>query len=238
MVKKVACALAVALGLGFGLAMACDASRAGELSAALWITLPTLGAAAIAAEYARRNGDLYRDASFDTDGASGWLSVRSGDFSRGFLVAALLFGATFALSQVALPGSRVGWLARLYLQLGSRFAFRQHVAPLIAGLFVFCWAEEMVWRGLIPALLAEYVGSRRAWAWAALLYAVHSVPTMWLLADPIAGPNPLLVLGTIACGFAWAWMARAYGRLWPSVFSHFLFGWTALIMFPLWSLPS
>ena len=40
------------------------------------------------------------------------------------------------------------------------------------------------------------------------------------LSVPIAGPNPLPVLGALGAGFFWSFLAARSGRLTPGVFSH------------------
>ena len=76
-------------------------------------------------------------------------------------------------------------------------------------------AEEIVWRGLVTRLIAERVGSRWAWAWAAIPYALAHVPTAWSLRDPEAGLNPLLILGALGLGLVWGGLARSQRRIAP-----------------------
>lgn len=171
--------------------------------------------------------------------AKSWMSVKSGDFTRGFVGCALLFAAAWAFTKVVTPvGSpREEWLAVLYNQLGDPGMLRknwQSVTLVVAGIIVASIAEEMVWRGLVTTLLEEKIGSRRAWIWAAVLYAVAHLPVAFALAGKRAGPNPLLPLAALAGGLLWGGMARRYGRLAPSIFSHILFDWTVLMMFRLW----
>jgi membrane protease YdiL (CAAX protease family) len=96
-------------------------------------------------------------------------------------------------------------------------------------------AEELVWRGMVTQLLAERVGSRMAWVWAAVLYALAYAPTMWALRSS-AGLNPLLVGAALGAGLLWGAMARAFGRLAPGVLAHALFDWAVVMMFPLWGI--
>jgi len=111
---------------------------------------------------------------------------------------------------------------------------RAHMAPLALIVIVVATAEEIVWRGWVPSLLAPRVGTRLAWVYAAVLYALSLVPAMWSLRDPVAGLNPVLPLGGLACGLAWGAMARLTGRLVPGLLSHVVFDWCAVMMFRLW----
>ncbi len=236
--RNVAYLVAIVVTIAIGSHFAFQLSLTGQPSILLWICVPTLVIAVIGAVRAHRDGDLYRRSTFDEKGGSGsgWLNVRSGDFTRGFFAAALLFGAAWAFNRVvATPTSgRDSWLARLYLQLGDPTALRHHVPWVVAAIVVMAIADELVWRGLVTSLLEEKVGSRRAWVWAAVLYAVAHAPTIWALRDPVAGLNPVLPLAALVTGLVWGFMAGRFGRLLPSIFSHVLFHWTVLMMFRLW----
>ena len=104
----------------------------------------------------------------------------------------------------------------------------------VLAIIVIAIAEEVLWRGLVVSLLEEMIGSRRAWVWAAVLYSVAHAPTIWALRDPVAGPNPVIVLAALGCGLVWGGMARSFERLLPGIFSHVLFDWTVIMMFRLW----
>jgi membrane protease YdiL (CAAX protease family) len=202
-----------------------DVSRAGTPSFFVIMAVPTIVIAGLGIARAKHDGVLRN-----------WLSVRGGDFTRGFTAAVLLFGAAFAFSKVVTPTTspRASWLARLYLQLGDPTNLRKHVTIVVAAIIVMAIAEELVWRGLVIALLEEEIGSRRAWVWAAVLYALAHLPTVWALKDPVAGANPLLLVAALGAGLVWGGMARRFERLLPSVFSHVLFDWAVLMMFRLW----
>lgn len=235
--RNVAYLAAIVISIGIGSHFAFQLARAGQPGFFLCIAAPTVLIAIVGAVRAQRDGVLRGSrSSFDEKGGTGWLSVRSGDFSRGFAAAALIFGVAWACTKViAKPGSdRESWLARLYLQLGDPTSLRKNVAFVVAAIIVIAVAEELVWRGLVSDLLAESVGSRRAWVWAAVLYAVAHVPTMWALSDPVAGLNPVLPAAALLAGLVWGYMARRFERLLPGIFSHVLFDWTVLMMFRLW----
>lgn len=202
-----------------------DVSRAGTKSFFLIMATPTV-AIAIAGVIRAKNDGVLRS----------WAGVRSGDFTRGFAAAAVLFGGSYAFMKLVAPPDHVrsSWLARLYLQLGDPAELRKNVAMIVVALIVMSVAEEVVWRGLVTGLLEEKIGTRRAWIWAAVLYAVAHVPTVWALKDPVAGHNPVIILAALGCGLVWGFMAWKFERLLPGIFSHVLFDWTVVMMFRLW----
>lgn len=197
-------------------------SRAGTPAFFLWMAIPTIALAIVGGVRAKQDGIL-RD----------WFRVKAGDFTIAFLSAAILFAGTFAVSK-SLKLPHILWLARLYDQVGEAAALRKQVAWVVVAIVVTAAAEEVVWRGFVVSLLEEKVGSRRAWVWAAVLYAVAHVPTIWALRDINAGPNPIVVAAALFCGLVWGFMARRFERLVPGMISHVLFDWTVLMMFRLW----
>lgn len=197
---------------------------------AFWVFAagPSLVLGAAAAAWANRE-DLLRE----------WLTPRWGDFTRG-VVAAMLFFATawgFARSVAGIGSPREIWLVSLYGQFGDPRVLAAHATAIAATVAVTALAEEVLWRGMVTHLLAERVGSRLAWLWAAVLYALAYVPTAWSLragAGDAGGLNPAVVAAALAGGLLWGAMARAFGRLAPGVLAHALFDWGVLMMFPLW----
>ena len=236
--RNVAYLVAIVVAIATGSHFAFQLARAGQPSFLLWIGVPTVLIAVAGALRAHSSGDLYRRGTFDERGGSGagWLNVRSGDFTRGFAGAAVLFGAAYGFTKLVAPvgSDRESWLARLYLQLGDPTTLRKHVGFIVIAIIVMAAAEELVWRGLVTSLLEERVGSRRAWVWAAVLYSLAHVPTLWALRDPVAGLNPILPAAALGAGLVWGYMARRFERLLPGIFSHVLFDWTVLMMFRLW----
>jgi membrane protease YdiL (CAAX protease family) len=200
--------------------------RSGSLSFWLLAGGPTAVLAAITAAWASREG-LLRE----------WLSPRWGDFSRGVASAVLLFGVAWAFTRLFTPtgSKREVWLVTLYGELGDPRVLQSH-APVVAIVIgVVALAEELVWRGMVTQLLADHVGTRTAWIWAAVLYAVAYLPTSWSLRAGGGGPlDPLLSVAALGAGLLWGGMARAYGRLAPGVLAHALFDWAVVMMFPLW----
>lgn len=199
--------------------------RAGQLTFVVVLAAPLVVFAGYAVARAYRDGVL-----------KDLLTVRSGDFSRGFAAAGVLFGLAYGAGRIfAAQGSpRESWLARVYLQIGDPTTLRKNVGLVVLAMVVLAIAEELVWRGLVVSLLEEKIGTRRAWVWAAVLYALAYAPAAFRLADPVAGANPLVPLAALGAGLLWGGMARRYERLLPSVFSHVLFLWTVLMMFRLW----
>jgi membrane protease YdiL (CAAX protease family) len=156
------------------------------------------------------------------------LRPRAGDVSIGALIAAVMLGAGW-LVRNGLFGpatERAGWLLRLALQLGGAKPSPQMVLAiaLIASL------EELVWRGLVLHSLTESVGSRRAWPLAALFYALAHIPTVFLLAIPVAGPNPVLLFAAAGCGLVWSFAASLMGRLPAVMISHAVFSYFAFVL--------
>jgi membrane protease YdiL (CAAX protease family) len=121
-------------------------SRAGERSFWLLAGGPVVVLTPLALWRAWREGELGE-----------WMRPKAGDFSLGFLAAALLFGATYEFSKVVTPNGspRAIWLARVYLQLGDPNGLRAHPTELFAGLVAIAAAEEIVWRGLVTSLLTD-----------------------------------------------------------------------------------
>lgn len=235
--RNVAYLLGIVVAIGLGSYFAFQLVHAGQPTLLLWIGAPTVAIAILGGVRAYRDGTLVRRSSFDEgEGGAGWLNVRSGDFTRGFVAAGLLFGAAWIATKLVTPlgSDRESWVARLYLQLGDPTRLRKNIAFVVAAIVVMAVSEELVWRGLVTSLLEEKVGSRRAWVWAAVLYAVAHVPTIWALRDPVAGLNPALPVAALVAGLVWGFMARRYERLLPGIFSHVLLAWTVLMMFRLW----
>lgn len=195
-------------------------------SIAFWVLAggPSVVLATVAAVIAHRE-DLLRD----------WTTPRWGDVTRGILGAAVFFAAAFAFARtVCPPGSpREIWLVTLYGQIGDPRKLEQNGAIVGATVFIVAAAEELVWRGLVTQILADRVGSRTAWVWAAVLYALAFVPTLGSLGSA-AGLDPILPMAALAGGLVWGAMARFFGTLVPSVLAHALFDWLVLVVFPLW----
>ena len=190
---------------------------------------PSILLGALAAVWAQRE-ELLRE----------WLVPQWGDFTRGVVGAMVLFGIAWVFVRLVVPpgSERQIWLVSLYGQLGSRRELQARGPALAVTIAATALAEELLWRGAVTRLLAERVGSRWAWVWAAVLYAMAYAPTAWSLkvGDGLASLNPVLPVAALAAGLLWGGMARVFGRLAPGVLSHGLFDWAVVMMFPLWDM--
>lgn len=161
------------------------------------------------------------------------LRPRAGDLSIGALVAGLLYAVAMAVHLVVTspPSPRSAWIMQVYAVLGDPASDHRH----IIGGFVFLVAamEELVWRGLVMRVLTERLGWLRSWLLQAGLFGLAHVPTMVLLGDSVAGPNPLLVAAGIAYSLVWGRLAMRFDRLPPALFAHALFTWS-VVEFPIW----
>jgi membrane protease YdiL (CAAX protease family) len=211
--------------IGGGMSLAFNADRAGTAAFWAYAIAPSVLVAAFALARAARDGELFH-----------LVRPAWGDATIAIMSAAVLFGGTFFAVRRALPlaSPRAAWLARLYLQIGDPALLRAHVGGVVTMVLVAAAAEEIVWRGLVTRLIAEKIGSRWAWAWAAVPYALAEAPTVQALRDPVAGPNPLLVIAALVLGLAWGWIARSQRRLAPAILSHAAFLWCVVMVFRLW----
>jgi CAAX protease family protein len=213
--------LAVAAGV------ASRAQIAGSAMILVVLVVPYAITAAIALFGMHRRGEL-----------GALLRPRSGDLTFGAIAAALLFFVAL-LGRMALAphgSAREGWLVRVYLQLGNQGMLQRHF--LVIGLSVVAMAvlEEITWRGHVYGALKRRLGARKAWPLAAVLYALAQAPTIVMLRDPFAGPNPLVFLCALGCGLVWGLIAASTDRLPVAIFSHALFVWVVAFQFPLWRL--
>jgi len=160
------------------------------------------------------------------------LTPRGGDFTIGVLAAAALLVGSWALrAQLVPPGSvTAGWIARIYLVIGDPNAVQRSIGLTLAVL-VTAGLVELTWRGLVQDLLEERLGTRWGWWAAAGAFSLAATPSVVLLADAAAGPNPLFTLAAGACGLTWGFLTRAAGRLWPAMFSHMTFLYFTAVQF-------
>jgi uncharacterized protein len=160
------------------------------------------------------------------------LSPRWGDFSLGFMTAALLLLASWGARAVLAPAgsTRLAWLFRVYAQIGDTDAVQRSVVYTLALLLIVI-CEELVWRSMVLDELTLRFGSRRAWPLCALGYGFTALPTLFTLRDPLAGLNPLLVTAAVGCGLVWSFLASLKGRLLPVVIAHGVFTYFSLVQF-------
>jgi membrane protease YdiL (CAAX protease family) len=160
------------------------------------------------------------------------LAPRWGDFSLGFLTAALLLLASWGARAVLAPAgsTRLGWLFRIYAQVGDPDVVQRSFIYTTA-LLVIVVCEELVWRSMVLDELTQRFGTRRGWPLAALCYAVTTLPTLYTLRDEAAGLNPLLVTAALGCGIVWTFLASIRGRLMPVIIAHGVFTYFSLTQF-------
>ena len=207
--------------------LAMQKNMAGSPLALLALGVPYAVLAVLAILYLRREGTL-----------GDKLRPRSGDLTFGALVTVMLFFGAIAGRKLLAPhGSiREAWVMRVYLQIGDPEFLQQRVVGISFAVILVAILEEIAWRGLVYTLVEERLGTRRAWPVTAVLYAAAHRPTLVLLADPYAGPNPLIVLAALGCGLVWGLIVARTGRLPVAIFSHALFTWCVAVQFPLWRL--
>jgi hypothetical protein len=196
--------------------------RAGTALSFATLAAPYVVLSAVAVARMRRRHEMFL------------LRPRGGDLTFGALVAFLLYGIAFAFHALVTshgqPNS--GWIIQVYLRLGDPLAETRHAVAL--GVAAIGMLEELTWRGLVTPVLEERLGALRGAALSTVSWAAAHLPTVWLLADPAAGPNPLLVLAALGCGAAWSYLRWRMERLVPVLLSHGLFSW-AIVEFPLWT---
>ena len=162
------------------------------------------------------------------------LTPRWGDLSIGALSMMGLLFASWAARKVLSPVGtpRQAWLFRVYLQLGNPEHLQRSTGYTLLILLV-CAAEEVVWRGMVLGDLTQRFGRRAALPLSALAYGFAALPTLWLLRDPVAGLNPLLVTAAVGCGLVWSFLASLTGRLSPVMISHMAFTYFTIVQFRL-----
>lgn len=160
------------------------------------------------------------------------LTPRGGDFTIGVLAAAtLLVGSWILRSQLAPMGEvSSGWIAQTYLAIGDPNALQRSTALTLAVLGTAA-CSELAWRGLAQDLLEERCGSRWGWLVTSGLFTLAASPSVLLLADPVAGPNPLVMVAAGVCGLTWGLATRVLRRLWPAMFSHMTFLYFTAVQF-------
>jgi membrane protease YdiL (CAAX protease family) len=200
------------------IAFAFRAGLAGTPMMWLGITIPYAALSALA---------LYR--LYDDGTLLDVFRIRAGDVTVGVLTAGLVYGGAWVIERffISTSAPRLAWLFRMALQIGAG-----RPSPIFLGLIIvgLALAEELVWRGLVLGALAESFGTRRAAPLAALAYAIAHVPSMFTLADPEVGTNPLLVVAAFGCGLVWSFTATLAGRLPPVIISHAVFSYFAIAM--------
>jgi len=136
-----------------------------------------------------------------------------GDMTLGALVALFLYGGAriFEMGLTPRGSPREAWIVRLYLQIGDPDAPGRGLAS--AAVLGVAALEEIVWRGLVMRTLEDVMGPFRAAVVTAVLFAIAHLPTLWLLRDPAAGLDPLVVVAALGCGLVWGLVAARTRRL-------------------------
>lgn len=220
--EAVAYAVVVTLAAAAAVSFAFNPERAGKSVSLVPLAAVYALASGAALYRLHRRGELGRE-----------MRPHSGDLTLGAITGAILYGvATLGHLAITSRGSpREGWIMRLYLQLGDP-ADEDHML-LSAAVFVIAALEEITWRGLVMRSLEDPLNPKRALVLSTLLFTLAHVPTVVLLADPMAGPNPLIVGAALGCSLVWGFIAMRYRRLLPGIFAHALFSW-AVVEFPVW----
>lgn len=161
---------------------------------------------------------------------------RFGDVTTGFLSALGLGVGVFLGRQFVAPHDGPGnaWVARLYLQLGPLPADRTANLLFTLAILAIAVLEEIGWRGMVQQVIEERLGVRRGWVITALLYALAHAPTLWTLAMPPVGKNPLLVMVALLGGVVWGFLVARKQRLPPALLSHAMFTYGLAVQFRLW----
>lgn len=187
----------------------------------LWFGVPHAALAAYALHSLRRDGVL-----------AARLTPKFGDISLGVIVGLLLLLGSWAARAVLVPSGteRTLWLFMLYAKLGDPDTIQRSVI-LTVSLILITLMEELVWRGLVLERLNDRLGTRVGWLAAAGLYALASVPTIYLLRIPNVGWNPLLTFAAFGCGMVWTFLTSRLGRMAPSCISHAAFSYFSAVQF-------
>jgi membrane protease YdiL (CAAX protease family) len=198
-------------------------AAAGEPQFWLGVSLPYVLLVAVALQKMWQDGSLVER-----------LTPRWGDLSIGALSMIGLLFASWAARRVLSPAGspRQAWLFRIYLQLGNPEHLQRSTAFTLLILTLSA-AEEIVWRGMVLAALSARFGRRAALPLSALLYGAAMLPSLWLLRDPSAGLNPLLITAAVGCGLVWSFLAAQLGRLSPVIISHMAFTYFTVVQFRL-----
>ena len=196
--------------------------RAGTRSILIIVACPFLVLSAVTCLWLHYRGELRER-----------LGLAGGDVSKGFVLAAVLYGAAVLANRLltAKGSPREWWVIRAYLHVGDPTVAGVYAVGLSVLLIAAC--EEIVWRGLVMGTLGTVYRPTRAWLLSTALYVVAYSPTVMLLRDEFAGPNPLVVGAALVGGLVWGFIASRTGRLMPVVFAHALSTW-AVVEYPVW----
>jgi membrane protease YdiL (CAAX protease family) len=147
-----------------------------------------------------------------------------GDLSIGAISGLVLLLGSRGVRSVLMPAGStyLGWLGQVYRYLGDPREV-QHSVGLSLLVVLVSVLEEIVWRGYVQEELETRLSRARAWLLCAAMYACVTLPAVFMLADPVAGPNPLPPLAALGCSLVWSVTRARVGRLPPVMVSHVLF---------------
>ncbi|HSC89314.1 MAG TPA: CPBP family intramembrane glutamic endopeptidase [Polyangiaceae bacterium] len=162
------------------------------------------------------------------------LLPRGGDVLMGVVTAFALLAATWLgrTRFAALGTPRQEWLFSLYLQLGDPNRLEGSLL-LSATLVVVAVSQELIYRGYAQEALSAEFGPRRGFALSAAAYSLTVFPTLFTLATPHAGPNPLLFLSALLGGVVLGSLRRFTERLPPVIVAQIVFCYFSVLQFRL-----
>jgi len=111
-------------------------------------------------------------------------------------------------------------------EISKVYDTRELASPLVIGGLLMFWigpAEEIFWRGLVQARLAENYGAVVGYLIASFLYAaIH-----------IFAINFMLLMASLLCGLFWGALFLKYKSVWPGIISHALWDVAIFVVFPM-----
>ena len=160
------------------------------------------------------------------------LTPKWGDLSIGVVGALALIITTWAGRTILAPRGvpRQAWLAQVYWFLGDTGELEEKfwvpwlivLAPML---------DEVIWRGWLQDRLTVSVGRVRGWLLTTLLYGLQATPTVVALNDPVAGPNPLLLILALLAGLLFGFLTHITNRATPAMIAHAAFTYFILLQF-------
>ena len=171
--------------------------------------------------------------SFHKEGELGAVvRVRSGDLTAGILTGLVVMGAGWLALRYLAPSTspRGAWLFQIYAHAGDVQGDALRTLLLLSVVVL----EELVWRGFVQSRVRDAWGLRAAVPVTAVLYALAHLPTMFTLAAPGVGPNPLLVLAAFGFGLVWGFLTLFTNRLLPAIMSHAVVSYFLTAPAPSW----
>ncbi len=160
------------------------------------------------------------------------LTPKWGDLSIGVVGAFALIITTWAGRTILSPRGvpRQAWLAQVYWFLGDTGELEEKFwVPWLVVLAPML--DEIIWRGWLQDQLTFSVGRVRGWLLTTLLYGLQAAPTIVALRDPVAGPNPLLLVMALVAGLLFGFLTHVTNRTAPAMIAHAAFTFFILLQF-------